>query len=76
MSYQEAHRAQSGFQMAEQNLREQSTRISSVEEYVAWEARCDEYIESLEEQSRIKRPRLSIGYQQSVIARIARLEEL
>ena len=60
----------------EQNLRQQSTRISSVEEYAAWEARCDEFIESLEEQSRIKRPRLSIEYQQSVIARVARLEEL
>jgi len=60
----------------EQNLQEQSTQISTVEEYVEWEARCEEFIESLEEQSRIKRPRLSIGFQQSVIARIARLEGL
>ncbi|KYQ58436.1 hypothetical protein ALC60_02572, partial [Trachymyrmex zeteki] len=46
------------------------------EEYVAWEQRCDEFIESLEEQSRIKRPRLSTGNRQSVIACIARLESL
>ncbi|KYN09985.1 hypothetical protein ALC57_17889 [Trachymyrmex cornetzi] len=46
------------------------------EEYVAWEQRCDEFIESLEEQNRIKCPRLSIGNSQSVIACIARLESL
>ncbi|XP_070165276.1 uncharacterized protein [Polyergus mexicanus] len=61
---------------AERNLREQSARVNSIEEYVAWEQRCDEYIESLEGQSRIKRPRLSIGIRQSLIARIARLEGL
>ncbi|XP_070169738.1 uncharacterized protein, partial [Polyergus mexicanus] len=61
---------------AERNLREQSARVNSIEEYVAWEQRCDEYIESLEEQSRIKRPRLLIGIRQSLIARIARLKGL
>lgn len=61
---------------AEQNLREQSSRVNSIEEYIAWEQRCDAYIEALEEQSRIKRPRLSIGIRQSLIARIARLEGL
>jgi len=35
-----------------------------------------EFIESLEEQSRIKRPWLSIGVKQSLVARIARLENL
>ncbi|XP_070156745.1 uncharacterized protein [Polyergus mexicanus] len=59
---------------AERNLREQSARVNSIEEYIAWEQRCDEYIESLEEQSRIKRPRLSIGIRQLLIAR--RLEGL
>jgi len=50
--------------MEEQNLREQSTLVNSLEDYIVWEQRCDTYIESLEEQSRIKRPRLSIGNRQ------------
>ncbi|EGI63587.1 hypothetical protein G5I_08017, partial [Acromyrmex echinatior] len=41
-------------------------------EYVAWEQRCDKLIESLEEQSHAKRPRLSISKRQSVTACIAR----
>jgi len=57
-------------------LREQSTLVNSLEDYIVWEQRCDTYIESLEEQSRIKRPRLSIGNRQSLIARVARLEGL
>ncbi|KYM95311.1 hypothetical protein ALC62_14051, partial [Cyphomyrmex costatus] len=60
----------------ERDLIEQATLLSTREEYIAWEQRCDEFIESLEEQSRIKRPRLSIGNRQSLIARIARLERL
>ncbi|XP_072746064.1 uncharacterized protein [Anoplolepis gracilipes] len=60
----------------EQVLTHQSTLINSVEEYFAWEVRCDDYIKSLEEQSRIKRPRISIGYRQLLIAKIARLEGL
>ncbi|KYN00049.1 hypothetical protein ALC62_09194 [Cyphomyrmex costatus] len=60
----------------ERDFIEQATLLSTREEYVAWEQRCDEFIESLEEQSRIKRPRLSIGNRQSVIACIARLESL
>jgi len=60
----------------ERDLREQATRLNTREEYIAWEQRCDEFIESLEEQSRIKRPRLSIGVKQSLVARIARLENL
>ncbi|KYN14186.1 hypothetical protein ALC57_13605, partial [Trachymyrmex cornetzi] len=60
----------------ERDLIEQATLLNTREEYVAWEQRCDEFIESLEEQSRIKRPRLSIGNRQSVIACIARLESL
>ncbi|KYM94575.1 hypothetical protein ALC62_14792 [Cyphomyrmex costatus] len=60
----------------ERDLIELATLLDTREEYVAWEHRCDVYIESLEEQSRIKRPRLSIGNRQSVIACIARLESL
>ncbi|KYM93996.1 hypothetical protein ALC62_15392, partial [Cyphomyrmex costatus] len=60
----------------ERELVEQAAQLNTREEYIAWEQRCDEFIESLEEQSRAKRPRLSIGNRQSVIACIARLESL
>ncbi|KYQ52381.1 hypothetical protein ALC60_08544 [Trachymyrmex zeteki] len=60
----------------ERDLIEQATLLNTREEYVAWEQRCDKFIESLEEQSRIKRPRLSTGNRQSVIACIAQLESL
>ncbi|XP_071640863.1 uncharacterized protein [Temnothorax longispinosus] len=60
----------------EQELLEQSTLLNSREDFTAWEQRCDEFIESLEEQSRIKRPRLSIGLKQSLVDCIARLEGL
>ncbi|KYN14562.1 hypothetical protein ALC57_13224 [Trachymyrmex cornetzi] len=60
----------------EGDLSEQATQLNTREEYVAWEQRCDEFIESLEEQSRIKRPRLSISNRKSVTACIARLESL
>jgi len=61
-------------EQTERDLVEQSSQIATLGEYFAWLQRCNEYIESLEEQSRIKRPRLSIGNRQSLIARIARLE--
>ncbi|KMQ82801.1 hypothetical protein RF55_21829, partial [Lasius niger] len=51
-----------------------SHQVATLGEYFAWVQRCDEFIESLEVQSRIKRPRLSIGNRQSLVARIARLE--
>jgi len=35
-------------------------RLNAREEYIAWEQRCDEFIESLDERSRIKRPWLSV----------------
>ena len=60
----------------EQNLCEQAALLNLVEEYIVWEAQCDACIQSLEDQSRIKRPRLSIGNRQSMVARIARLEGL
>ncbi|KYN02011.1 hypothetical protein ALC62_07189 [Cyphomyrmex costatus] len=59
----------------ERDFIEQATLLSTREEYAAWEQRCDEFIESLEEQSRIKRPRLSIGNRQSVIARLESLKD-
>ena len=64
------------FAQVERQLLDQSARLISQEEYLAWEERCNECIESLEEQSRVKRPRLSIGVRQSVVARITRLEGL
>jgi len=63
-------------EQTEHDLTEQATRLNTQEEYLAWEQRCDDFIESLEEQNRIKCPRLSIGVKQSLIARIARLENL
>ncbi|KYN13160.1 hypothetical protein ALC57_14655 [Trachymyrmex cornetzi] len=60
----------------ERDLTEQATLLNTRKEYVAWEQHCDEFIESLEEQSRIKCLRLSFGNRQSVIACIARLESL
>ena len=45
----------------EHDLVEQATLLNTRKEYNAWEQRCDKYIESLEEQSRIKCPWLSIG---------------
>ncbi|KYQ59131.1 hypothetical protein ALC60_01859 [Trachymyrmex zeteki] len=53
----------------------QAAQLNTREEFLTWEQRCNEFIELLEEQSRFKRPRLSIS-KQSLIARIARLENL
>ena len=58
----------------ERDLLERSRQVATLDDYFGWLQRCDEYIESLEEQSRNKRPRLSIGNRQSLVARIARLE--
>ena len=63
-------------EQTERDLVEQSAQLNTSEEFIEWEQRCDEFIESLEERSRVKRPRLTIGERQSVIACIARLEEL
>jgi len=59
-------------EQTERELIEHSAQLNMREEYVTWKQRCDVFIESLEEQSRVKR--LSIGIKQSLIARIARLE--
>jgi len=64
-------------EQTENDLTKQAVRLNTQEEFITWERRvCDEFIESLEEQSRIKRPRLSIGVKQSLVAHIARLENL
>ncbi|XP_076248100.1 uncharacterized protein LOC143187768 [Calliopsis andreniformis] len=63
------------FVLTEHELREQTVRLNCLDEYIAWEERCNEYLESLEQYCRVKkRPRLSIGTQQSLIARIAQFE--
>jgi len=64
------------YNMEQTDLTEQVARWNSREEFIAWEHRCNEFIESLEEQSQIKRLRLSIGVKQSLVARIARHENL
>jgi len=58
----------------ERDLLEQAHNIATLGECFAWMQRCDECIEGLEERSRTKRPRLSIGNRQSLVARIARLK--
>jgi len=58
----------------ERDLLEQANNVATLEECFAWLQRCDECIEQLEKRSRAKRPRLSIGNKQSLVARIARLE--
>ncbi|XP_039312526.1 uncharacterized protein LOC120359374 [Solenopsis invicta] len=63
-------------EQTERDLVEQSTRLNTHKEYMAWEQRCIEFIESLDGRSRSKYPRLSIGGRQSVIACIMRLEGL
>jgi len=60
----------------ERDLREQPARLDTREEHIAWEQRCDEFIESLDERSRIKHLWLSIDIRQSLVAQIARLESL
>ncbi|KYN15673.1 hypothetical protein ALC57_12104 [Trachymyrmex cornetzi] len=60
----------------ESDLIEEAVQLNTRKEYVAWEQRCDELIQFIEEQSRTKRPRLAVGHRQSVVTRIARLESL
>ncbi|XP_070527510.1 uncharacterized protein [Cardiocondyla obscurior] len=60
----------------EQELVAQADQLNSSNEFCVWQQQCEEYIESLEEQNRNKRPRLSISAQNSIVARIARIESL
>ncbi|KYN41435.1 hypothetical protein ALC56_04149 [Trachymyrmex septentrionalis] len=54
-------------------LLEQCSQVATLVECFAWLQRCDECIERLEELCHAKRPRLTVGYRQSMVARIARL---
>ncbi|XP_077256707.1 uncharacterized protein LOC143894392 [Temnothorax americanus] len=63
----------------ERDLVEGSNQIATLGEYLAWEQRCEKFIEQLEEDCRSKRPRLSdgsqtVGNRSSLVARIARLD--
>ncbi|EZA46990.1 hypothetical protein X777_00440 [Ooceraea biroi] len=60
----------------EEDVVEESSRVATLSEYFAWQQRCDECIEKLEEQCRAKRPRLSLGRNHSLVARIAQLKGL
>jgi len=60
----------------EQELVAQAARLNSNDEFCVWQQQCEEYIESLEEQSQNKRQRLSVGAKNSLVARIARIESL
>ncbi|XP_072758650.1 uncharacterized protein [Anoplolepis gracilipes] len=61
-------------QQKERDLLERSHQVTTLGEYFGWLQHCEEFIEELEERSRVKRPRLSIGNRQSLVTRIARLE--
>ncbi|XP_076286298.1 uncharacterized protein LOC143211976 [Lasioglossum baleicum] len=63
-------------QKIEHDLWDHSDRLRLQEEYLVWEERCNECLELLKEHNRAKRPRSSIGIQQSLIASIAALEGL
>jgi len=53
---------------------EQVNNVATVGECFAWMQQCDECIEQLEEHSRAKLPRLSVGNRQSLVAKIVQLE--
>ena len=57
----------------ERELLEQCNQVATLTDCFSWLQQCDEYIKPLEELFRAKRPRLTIGYRQSAVARIARL---
>ena len=59
------------------DLIEQAIQLNTIEEYVTWEQRCDELIESLEEQSHGRtNARDYRSARESVITYIAMLESL
>lgn len=59
---------------AEKSLCEQATLINSIEEYTEWEKKCDELIDAIKAESKVKRIRLRLGFHQYVAAQILRLE--
>ncbi|XP_025162986.1 uncharacterized protein LOC112590643 [Harpegnathos saltator] len=66
----------SSLSTVERELQNQAAQLGSLDEYLAWEQKCDECLESLEQHSRAKQPRLSVGSAHSMVARIAQLEGL
>jgi len=63
------------FNQVECDLLKQSHQIATLKECFAWIEKCNEFIKQLEECNYVKRrPQLSTGYRQSLIATIARLE--
>ncbi|XP_071579896.1 uncharacterized protein, partial [Temnothorax nylanderi] len=62
------------FEQTERDLLELSDQVATLGEYFTWALQCTEFVEQLEEGCRAKRPRLSIGQRQKLVARIARLE--
>ncbi|KMQ84161.1 hypothetical protein RF55_18233 [Lasius niger] len=61
-------------EQTEHDLLERAHQVTTLREYFAWLQRWEEFIKQLEECSRVKRSRFSIGVRQSLVARIARLE--
>lgn len=61
---------------SEQSLTARAAVINTVEEYIEWERQCDDFIEALRTEARVKRIRLRLGYNQWVEAQILRLEGL
>lgn len=61
---------------SEEVLRERALAVRNLGEYFAWEAQCNELIESLEERVSSKRMRLTTGYHHSINSQIIRLEGL
>ncbi|XP_071574661.1 uncharacterized protein [Temnothorax nylanderi] len=62
------------FKQTERDLLELSDQVATLGEFFTWALQCAEFVEQLETRSTAKRPRLSIGRRQKLVARIARLE--
>jgi len=57
----------------ERELLVQADDVATLADFFAWIEKCDELVKQLEERSRAKRARVSIGCAQSTVASIARL---
>ena len=62
------------FSQVEHDLLKRSHQIATLKECFAWIEECNGFIKQLEE-CNVKHPRFFIGYRQSLIATIARLED-
>ncbi|XP_036142333.1 uncharacterized protein LOC105836820 [Monomorium pharaonis] len=61
------------FEQEKRELLEHANRVTTLGECFAWLQQCNECIEQLEERNRNKRPRLTVGNRQSLMARIMQL---